>query len=140
MSSENVRSLESCLKALVEEFSEILEWKWDGRFGTALAEFSSDKTIEVQGILEQILDSDWDHSNLKEAPDSVQAIARKLGGLMHGQRLLISDPDLANCVFCAWWPWGNGTKISIRIGIFSSHLPGEGASQWTFSLRDVFKI
>lgn len=140
MPSESAKALESEFRNLASAFHGMIEWKWDGRFKTALAEFSADMKDEVLGILEQHLISTWDSSNVKEAPDVVQEIAISLGGLMSGQLLLLSDSRQPACIFCAWWPWGSGTKISIRIAPFAKDLTDEEASALTTVFRGWFKI
>jgi len=134
------RSVEQCLEALAASFCDVLEWKWDGRFGTALAEFPTDRRDEILHILGEQLANSWDSTNLKEAPALAQAVGKWLGGIMPGQRLLIRAFDEWSCVFCAWWPWGNGTKISIRIAPLCEGLNDEQRSSLMTSFRDGFKV
>ena len=140
MEVKEMGALENEFRKLAEAFGDTLEWKWDGRFKTALAEFSFDRKDEVLGILEQYLVSTWDSSNVVDAPDIVQTITKKLGGLMSGQLLLLSDSEQAACIFCAWWPWGSGTKISIRLAPFSKDLSDEEAAALATVFRGWFKI
>ena len=102
MASETRDNLESKLRDLAGDLGEIVEWKWDGRFGTVLGEVSDAAKDQVIGILERHLDTTWDSSSVKEAPESVQEIAISLGGLMSGQLLLLSDSKQSACIFCAW--------------------------------------
>jgi len=115
-------------------FGVALEWKWDGRFGTALAEFPSGDSADALGALNLHLVSRWDIASIADAPEAVQALRKHLGGLMTGQLLLLSDPAAEPLVYCAWWPWGNGQRVSIRIGIF-----GSGSDQDAV-LRSAFGI
>jgi len=140
MTEEPRMAVENKLRALAEEFGGIVSWKWDGRFGTAITEFSADMKDEMLALLEKHLVSSWDSSSVKKAPDVVQEIARNLGGIMAGQFLLLSDSNQAPFIFCAWWPWGNGTKISIRLAPFSKGLAPEDAVALTTVFRDCFKI
>jgi hypothetical protein len=36
--------------------------------------------------------------------------------------LFTSDPKRDALIFCAWWPWGDGKTISIRIAPFFKKL------------------
>jgi hypothetical protein len=45
----------------------------------------------------------------------VRTINSRQGGLRPGQLLFTSDPNREAFIFCAWWPWGGGETISIRI-------------------------
>lgn len=140
MEVKRMGALENKFRDLAEAFGDALEWKWDGRFKTALAEFPADKKDDVLGVLEQYLVSTWDSSSVKEAPDIVQQVAKNLGGLMSGQLLLLSDLNEEAFIFCAWWPWGNGTKVSIRIAPFSQDLSNEDAAELATVFRGWFKI
>jgi hypothetical protein len=107
--------LENTCKELWSAFQGILSWKWDSRFEAALAEFAAGKKESIRAILERSLRITWDSSNIGNAPDVVREIDNQLGGLRSGQLLLTSDPDREPFTFCAWWPWGDGKTISIRI-------------------------
>jgi hypothetical protein len=93
-----------------------LSWKWDSRFETALADFAAGEKESIRAILERSLRITWDSSNIGNAPDVVREIDSHLGGLRSGQLLFTSDPEREPVIFCAWWPWGGGKTISIRIG------------------------
>ena len=140
MPTESVKGLETKFRDLANAFRGMIEWKWDGRFETAVGEFPVDMKDEVLGILQKHLVSTWDSSNVSEAPDVVQEITRNLGGLMCGQLLLLSDSRQPAVIFCAWWPWGSGAKISIRIAPYSKDLSDEDASALTTVFRGWFKI
>lgn len=140
MSSEAVHWLESQLQTMSVALPDDLEWKWDGRFGAALAEFSRDREDEMRALLEKGFTASWESANWKEAPVLTQAIIKKLGGLMPGQRLLVEAVAESVCVFCAWWPWGNGAKISIRIAPFGMDLSDKELASQASVLRGWFKI
>ena len=63
MLSESIKALENSFRDLANAFHGKIEWKWDGRFKTALAEFPADMKDDVLGILEQHLISTWDSSS-----------------------------------------------------------------------------
>jgi hypothetical protein len=117
MRDQNKSDLESGCRELLRAFRGGLSWKWDSRFETVLAGFCVDNKDRVRAILERYLSFTWDSSNIGNAPDIVRMINSHLGGLMSGQLLFSSDPNQAALVFCAWWPWGDGTTISIRLGL-----------------------
>jgi hypothetical protein len=109
---------ENGCKELWSAFKGVLSWKWDDRFETVLAEFAVKKKNTVRETLERHLPITWDDSNIANATDFVRTINNYLGGLREGQLLLTSDPQGDPLIFCAWWPWGNGKTISIRIAPF----------------------
>ncbi|SRR5258706_1967103 len=102
--------------ALAGGFQGTLKWAWDRRFETVLAEFGVDRKDDIRAILEQSLKVTWDSANVGNAPEIVRAIDDLLGGLRPGQFLFTSDPQRDALIFCAWWPWGSGKEISLRVG------------------------
>ncbi len=121
----NKSDLEKVCKDFSSAFQGVLTWQWDGRFDTVLAEFSVDDKDGVRDALERHLSIVWDDSNIGKAPGIVQMITNDLDGLMSGQLLFTSDPDRDFFLFCAWWPWGNGETISIRIAPSCKKIPDQ---------------
>lgn len=107
--------LENDCKEVLGAFQGVLSWNWDGRFETILAEFDVENKDSIRAILERYLHRTWDSSNIDNAPDAVGTINDRLGRLRTDQLLFTSDPNREAFIFCAWWPWGNGKTISIRI-------------------------
>lgn len=93
-----------------------LLWQWDTRFNMALAQFSINDEDYIKSVLDNYLAISWDSESLNGAPQDISNILSRLGGLKGGQKFLTSSvEDNMEYVCCAWWPWGNGEKISIRI-------------------------
>jgi len=111
----NKSDFENVCRELLSAFQGVLSWQWESRFEVALAEFSLNDKDKVRAILERYLNIAWDSSSIGRAPDNVQKIASYLGGLRSGQLLFTSDPNQDAFIFGAWWPWGDGQTISIRI-------------------------
>lgn len=99
-------------------------WKWDDRFGAVLAEFGVADQVKVRDVLTRLFSCAWDRSTVDAAPDAVQAVKSHCGGLKPGQLLFTTDPGREGFIYCAWWPWGNGTSISLRLAPFSGKSPG----------------
>ncbi len=140
MGSEIRTMLESEIIDVAKKLRPLLQWKWDPRFQTALAECSIERKDEVLEILERYLVCRWSSNTLPEAPEVVRAVAQQLGGLMSGQLLLLSDPEKPAFLCCAWWPWGNGQTISIRMAPFGNQLSSQDLSSLTTVFRGWFKI
>jgi hypothetical protein len=106
---------ERMCKELSNMFQGALAWKWDNRFEAVLTEFNTEKKAPIRDLLDRHLNYIWDRSMIDKAPEAVRKITGKLGGLMTGQLLFTSDPEQDAVIFCAWWPWGDGGTVSIRI-------------------------
>ena len=118
----------------------VVEWEWDGRFGTVLAEFPVGEKDKVLGRLEQHLVGSWDRATIRDATDRVQAIVKRLGGLMSGQLLLLSDSATDVLIYCGWWPWGDGLTISIRVGMFGETSDADAAQALANVLKATFSV
>jgi hypothetical protein len=124
VSNPHKSDVEKVCGEFLRAFQGALSWKWDGRFETVLAEFGVDNKDSVRAILERHLNLIWDSSNIASAPDTVRTINIRVVRLRSGQLLFTSDPSRDALVFCAWWPWGDGKTISIRIAPFFKKLSG----------------
>jgi len=109
-------------------------WSWDGRFDAALLEFAVDDRQAIRLPLESHLGDAWTSATRGSAPDVVARLIRRLGGLMPGQLLFTSSVERLPILYVAWWPWGNGLKISIRVGLFADasdvDVPAQRLKAW----------
>ena len=101
-------------KSLADAFSDSMVWEWDDRFGGILATFEASDKDRVSGIISSQLTQVWDGTNINQAPTSVSGALKNYGGLQSGQLLFNSDVTQDVVLLGLWWPWGNGTTISIR--------------------------
>lgn len=136
----NNSNLENICRELISAFQATLSWKWDSRFETVLAEFFVDNKDRVREILERYLSIAWDSSNIGKAPDVVRMIAGHLGGLWSGQLLFTSDPNQDALIFGAWWPWGDGNTISLRVAPFDKRLSDSEMSELIKLFKGWFRL
>ncbi len=129
----------SCIQ-LANTLGETLTWKWDERFETVLAEFSVTDKEKIRQILTSHMGETWKTDNADKAPKVVQMVINYFGGLSPGQTLLTSDPNQDGLLLCAWWPWGNGKTISIRLAVFADSLGDEDNEKLTQLFRGWFGI
>jgi len=140
MLNYNTTRLEESCRKLMATLGKKITWKWDKRFETVLAEFSvADKEIIYQAIAPH-MGKIWDTDTIGDIPSVVQMVMDYFGGMNPGQRLLTSDVDVDGLLLCAWWPWGNNTTISIRIGVFADSLNDEENEELTEHFRSWFDI
>jgi len=113
---DNKTELEDVCRELLNGFQGRLSWKWEDRFQVILATFGVDNRDDIRTVLGRSLEITWDSSNIESASEAVSVINRNFGGIRSGLQLFTSDPSQEAFIFCAWWPWGNGETISIRLG------------------------
>ncbi len=133
-------TLEKSCSQLAKTLGETLTWKWDNRFETVLAEFSVTDKEKIHQTLTSHMGETWKTENAGMAPKVVQMVINYFGGLNPGQTLLTSDPNQDGLLLCAWWPWGNGQTISIRLGVFADSLGDEDNEKLTQLFRGWFGI
>lgn len=140
MQDLNKSDLENVCRELLNSFQGILSWKWDSRIEAVLAEFGVSDKDSNRAILERYLGNAWDNSNIGKAPDIVQMINDNLGGLGSGQLLFTSEPNQDAIIFGAWWPWGDGKTISIRIAPSCKKLSDSEKAEQIKLFKDWFGI
>lgn len=125
--------IENRCKDFVAATREFLAWEWDGRFLLMLSVLESRHREEVEPLLEQCFGQKWAHDS--DLPTAARDILGGIGGLRSRQFLYTTDPESDPLLFCAWWPWGGGGKISLRFGCWSASIQGAARDE----LRDAFK-
>lgn len=140
MLNYDTSNLEKTCTELVKAFEGKLAWKWDDRFNTALAEFDVNDQKDILKIIETHMGDIWDGGNFQKAPEIIQLVIKFFGGLHPGQELYTTNPERDDLLLCAWWPWGNGQTISIRLGIFGQTLTSEENFELTLLFKDWFNL
>ena len=134
------RQLKDTCEALVRAGNGVLHWGWDDYLGATLAVFPSSDAAKVAAILEKALPSSWDVKTASQASAPAKAQIDSMGGLRAGQRFFASDVDHGAAVFAAWWPWGDGKKVSLRVGTVYPGAPATEVAELTKELRSWFGI
>ena len=109
--------LETC-NTIKEFLPHSFNWEFDGRFSVSLFILEKDYTELILDKITQLFDSKYDSSSIKKASKEENKLAEELSGIGDDQLLFVSTNDDLY-LFGAWWPWGNGSKVSLRIGLFS---------------------
>ena len=102
-------------KEVIEALSPLVKWKYDDFHKVMLAEFSVDKQDQVLFTLQQVLPVNWDAKSIKKAPDEVKHYAGSFSKLIRQQQLFSTNIEQHPKVMAAWWPWGHGATVSVRI-------------------------
>lgn len=127
-------------KDLYAALRDLLVWKWDGAFESVLAEFSATDQDQIRSVLEQKLSIVWDASIIDDAPQNILLVKEALGGLRSEQLLFTSNSNRNSFLIGAWWPWGNGETISIRIAPFHTDISDEDDARCTAAFKQAFGL
>jgi hypothetical protein len=93
-------------------------WQWDERFHVALMAFDK---IEMEAIFSAVIGEfmhQWDYGTIAKSSKIIRKLVKNLFDIKPGQLIFTSDENLHSVLLAAWWPWANGSIISLRIGIF----------------------
>ena len=90
---------------IVDALNGVVKWKYDDFNRALLAEFSVDKADHVNAIVKE--------------PDLMKHLAGKYAVLSKKQRLYYPANDPHPAVMLAWWPWGHGATVSVRLFMVS---------------------
>lgn len=112
------------------------DWTWDHRFKCATSAIPGDAAASAKTTLLAATPSEWDAASFATAPEGVRALAERCGDLRPGQALFSAAPVAGMTLFAMWWPWGDGSRVSIRLGIAGS----ERQKELFPLLRELFGI
>ncbi len=102
-------------KNAIDALSPIVKWKYDSFQNVMLAEFSVDKEEQVLISLQQVFPDSWDAKSIRKAPAKVKHYAGPFAKLAKKQKLLAANLNNQTRIMAAWWPWGHGATVSVRL-------------------------
>jgi hypothetical protein len=124
-------------KEVLEALSSIVKWKYDEFHKVMLAEFSVDKQDQVLFSLQQVLPVSWDAKTIRKAPHEAKHYAGSFSKLTKQQKLLSTNIIRQPKVMVAWWPWGHGATVSVRLFLTNSS-PYQAPTGWMHKLTQLF--
>ncbi len=102
-------------RPLMDALEQRIDWQWDDHFDCLLSEFSVDHEHAVFLQVKKHYPHIWDRKTIKKADPFLRHRAGVFGDLVKNQLLLTQDSDGQEDVMLAWWPWGHGATISVRV-------------------------
>ncbi len=112
------------------------DWSYDRRLRCVASSIPLSNEAAARAAMAGVLDTAWSSATLAGAPAGVRALAETCGGLRAAQQLIWGGQPDAPGAFGLWWPWGDGTTVTLRIGLHDLDLPKVRYPR----LRDVFGI
>jgi hypothetical protein len=112
------------------------EWSYDRRLRCVASSFAVGLEPAARAAMAEVLPTSWTAQTLAGAPDDVRKLAETCGGVRSAQQLFWGGAAGSPGAFGLWWPWGDGTTISLRVGLHDLDLPKERYPR----LRDIFGI
>jgi hypothetical protein len=115
-------------------------WCWDEVFGTALVVFDRGDLDLVYIPMTLEFEARWDMASIDKAPSHFSSYFNKVFGVMPGQKIFTAEDKDGLILFAVWWPWGDGAKISLRVGLFSPADDKVARNQVKAFLTDWFHL
>jgi len=139
--NDPITPIESLCTDFVNTYHGKLTWEWDDRFDAALATCEAENKDDVHGSLESHMKTIWNSAGADSAPDNVLDVINHFGGLMPEQLLFTTDPHQDILLCCAWWPWGDGNTISLRmVPPSQNELSDKDQAEFIKKFKGWFKI
>ena len=111
-------------------------WTYDRRLKCVASSIPISLETDARAAMAEVLPKSWGADTLASAPEAVRKLAEGCGGVRAAQLLFWGGGDSGPGAFGLWWPWGDGTTVSLRIGLHDVDLPKERYPR----LRDIFGI
>jgi hypothetical protein len=92
-------------------------WSWDNRLDCVASSFSVELAEEALRAALVALPQEWNTKNLASAPALIREVAESTGGVRTDQRILSTNTPGRVIAYGLWWPWGDDTTISLRVGL-----------------------
>ena len=119
MENDDLKKFKNICLGVKKSFSE-KAWDFDSRFNSLLIVFDHKWADPVMHTLDEEFTWRWDSKSIKKASKAMKKLVKSLYGIEPGQFIFADESDaLEMALYAAWWPWGNGETISLRISIFS---------------------
>lgn len=117
------------------------QWSWDNRLKTAMVVFDKEEMDVVYIPITLEFDTRWDYTTIESSPSHFYEYFKRVFGIIPGQKIFASTDGSGTILFAVWWPWGDGNKISLRVGLYNGNdttdmdLIKDSLSQW-FQIKD----
>jgi hypothetical protein len=112
------------------------DWTYDRRLKCASSSIPLAREADARAAIVEALPVSFSVDTLPSAGAGVRSLVEKCGGLRAAQLVFWGGGDDTPGAFGLWWPWGDGTTVSLRIGLHDVDVPKERYPR----LRDVFGI
>jgi hypothetical protein len=100
-------------------------WAWDARFKCVAASFGKEIDARVREAMVGALPNEWSSATIDSASDDIRALSSRYGGVRTGQLVFTGESGDRSLLYGLWWPWGDGSTISLRVGVANCDRPTE---------------
>jgi len=112
------------------------DWTYDRRLKCVASSIPLSGEAAARAAFADVLPGVWSSATLPGAPAAIRTFSETCGGVRASQELLWGGEADGPGAFGLWWPWGDGTTVTLRIGLHGVDLPKQRYPR----LRDLFGI
>jgi len=134
------QNLESSSQQMLNELPSGLAWEWDDRFDVPLLVFPKDMEEEIHTLVKRHFTHQWDINSIKMSPPAIRKLLDKCFGIRDGQTVYATDTNREAFLFALYWPWGDGTTISLRVSLTGKGIMGVDQEKIEKYLRQCFQL
>ena len=138
MSEQNTNDvMTSMLTKVVGWVPEACGFRGDDRYHAVTAVLSIEDADALNDQLQDAFETCWEHTGLESAEGAVRALVMDLQGMRPGQLLYTVDIGPGMICYVALWPWNNGKRVSVRIGVHSTDMESEALATAMGQVKQV---
>lgn len=116
------------------------QWRWDDKFGTALVTFEKIDMELIYFPISLEFSHQWDFISIDQADGPFFAHFVDRFGLVPGQKIFTTENGAGIVLFATWWPWGDDTHFSLRVGLFAQDANDLTPKEIRAQLTDWFNL
>ena len=95
-------------------------WSWDSRLNCVASSFDAVAVEQAEAATARAFPTVWNDKTMPQAPATIREVGERSGGVRAGQLIYARATDVSVISYGLWWPWGNGSTISLRVGLEAS--------------------
>ena len=138
MSEQNTdETMAAMLSKVVDWVPDTCGFRGDDRYHAVTAVLSIEDADALNDKLQDTFETCWEHTGLEAAEGAVRALVVDLQGMRPGQLLYTVDVSPEMICYVALWPWNNGKRVSLRIGVHSTDM---GSDALTSAMAQVKQV
>lgn len=140
MSENNLDIFKQLCSNIINNTPAEYKWQWDDRFNVALVVFEKKDIEKIFSTVINEFMAKWEAKTIAKASKFIRKLVKSIFDIKPGQVIFTSDEKLSAVLLAAWWPWDNGSNVSLRIGIYPVNKDEVDEEELIVNLKDWFNL
>ena len=117
--NERLGAYERLCGQIQTRLPESCRWQWEPNLQLVSTVLGRDEGETALDELSAHFERQWHFASFEHAPRLITEFVNSRFGIVPGQRVFAADNGVGLVLYAVWWPWGDDSKASLRIGMFS---------------------